>query len=343
MTTNGSGVTRILGTWWTPSQHDQHAARCRVAGQLTVSDQDWNLTSVGSLLCATDSELLGSTAKESRPKAIFGKTQEPKAISLLDIVGRTNSVTTIGGNTELTGVSSETWAFDTYASGDIWIDSTYVINSVTISIQGLSLWANGYRENPHTDESVFNFTDDTTTFTIPSPWNAVVSLGNVDIRLKRTWVASHHPSSGFQANQEAVFILDGEIPITDVRDKWVAPLHRLVSFFTLGPVEVVKVTAHIDVPTDERTKRFPLDMHFRYHQREPEYGPPVTRVVHWLVPLDQLIDIGMSYETLISRWLQSDKAYQATTGYLLESADKTLPLDRQLLAAFMGLEAYHTG
>ena len=216
-----------------------------------------------------------------------------------------------------------------------------VAHRVNIAIQGLSLWANGFRENPHNDEHVLTRSDDKITFEMPSPWNAEVVYEDVNIQLRRTWASSHDPALGFHATQEAVFILEGDIPLNTIRDTWLPPLHRLVGFWTLGPVEVSQVTAYIRVPFEDREESFPLEVCYRYHQREPEYGPPVTRVVHWLAPLDQLMGDSMPYETLISRWLRLDESYQATIGYLQEASDKNLPIDRQLLAAFMGVEAYH--
>ena len=90
---------------------------------MMISDNDWILTTVGSILSQTDSDPLTGAATGPHPRAIFGKTQEAKAISLLDVAGRTDSTRVIGGNTELTGVSHESWAFDTYITGDLHVGS----------------------------------------------------------------------------------------------------------------------------------------------------------------------------------------------------------------------------
>ena len=341
MSSRGSTATPILGTWWRPSEQDVHRNGYRVAGHLTISDDDWKLTTVGSLLSDAADDLPMDAAAKYPTQAIFGKTQDAQAISLVDIAGRTNQNMVFSMNSDLSGVSYETWIFDTYITGDIHVEMTEVASKVIISIEGLSLWANGVRDNPHSDEPVLDISDEKITYTQPDPWEAVVSHRHVHVRLRRAWSSSHHPVSGFRATKDGVFILDGDIPLDHIRDKWVAPLQRLVAFWTLGPVKISKVTAYIDVKVNGRTESLPLDVRFRYHRREPEHGPPKTLGVHWLASLDQLIYDGTPCETLISRWLELDQYYDVTTGYLQESADKSLPLDRKLLAAFMGLEAFH--
>lgn len=62
---------------------------------------------------------------------------------------------------------------------------------------------------------------------------------------------------------------------------------------------------------------------------------------HWIASLEELTTGGVPYETLISHWLQLDELYHASAGFLMDSGDASLTLDRQLLAGFMGIETYH--
>ena len=145
----------------------------------------------------------------------------------------------------------------------------------------------------------------------------------------------------FDATQEAAFVLDGHIQLGHIRDKWVEPLRCFVAFWTMSPVRVTNVTAHVEARTDTTSETVEVDLYFRDRHREPEHGVPRARGVHWLASLDWLATEGVPYETLMSRWLQLDELYHASAGFLMESADVSLPLDRQLLAGFMGIETYH--
>ena len=137
------------------------------------------------------------------------------------------------------------------------MDEKVIASRVDVSIEGLSLWANGTRDCPDSDESAFSPGEvggPWSHFSNPGSWEAFASYADVAVGLHRGWSASYKQTTEFHATQEATFILDGDIPLGHIRDKWADPLRRFVAFWTMGPVKVTNVTAHVDVQNATTTE-----------------------------------------------------------------------------------------
>ena len=324
----------MLGAWWLFDNTASLPASTTTAGELTDPSSDkWELTLAGSLL---PSALPGVSDPPTRVSThtIHGKTIDAKAVSLTNAFCISQRTTHHSGNLELSGVSEEIWAFDTYAVGSYHVEPDTVFSEITLSFDVLSEWAHSFKQTPDYDF-------DTRMVKVPDVWAHSTTINDNKVTLIRAW-PFRETSKRFHLDQKTCFQIEGEIPFTEVRSKWVHPLRQLLQFLTLRIVRVSQITATLQTPPTQDDPRGGIDIDL--HLSEPLAGRGLSSPPSWidmLMRLDPIVEARMDVSSLLDKWFNTITREPLGLNYLLASGEPHLRAEIRHLLAFQALESYH--
>ena len=147
-------------------------------------------------------------------------------------------------------------------------------------------------------------------------------------------------SYGFDARPNARIEIKDDLALTEVRKKWVSPLQRLLSFLTMGYVDIEKIVASpsgTDADVSLHYNSFRPASH--NDSRAQDLGS------HMLACPGHFASVGLDLQAVLRNFfnLASDSDHEAAMWFLSESSDRVLDktADTALLNAFRALERYH--
>ena len=194
---------------------------------MATEDRPWSLELLGSVLPAGDPSLSDPNQPVPRYDVLYGASRDSTCLSLLDAWRSSFSL--------LAAIQDkEAWAIGWYAEGNAWVQPDDRINSIKIEYDLLSDW--GWPQQQ--DEGGYDHSE--RTFRVPPRETTAIKANGARIELNFGWgqtLASHQ----YVAQAQSLVEIHDNLPLSNVRDKWVFPLQVLLEFLTLQHVDVKKV------------------------------------------------------------------------------------------------------
>lgn len=233
----------VDGWWWLPG----HSSEARFGRLSAPASGSWTLNLYGSF--DRDESPLGSwfSGETVTVPAIHGHllngAPAPRFASLFNC-WQTRANRTIGG--PVPGARTESWTFQEVVLGHDNVSPDERVVEIQVRLSSLVAWTG--RKPPVVDQ-----TDRTTTVsaTAVDLGSAAVSGATVDLVLDHTPTASTVEAT---IRHDAMFRVAPHEPISfkAAMSDFAVPLQSLLSFLTLGHVDVEKVTVRLEEDADER-------------------------------------------------------------------------------------------
>ncbi len=242
-------------------------------------------------------------------------------------------------STNFGSFSHSVWRGEWYVeSPTTWVETSSKVRRVDIEFVAGSAWS----ERPPgegLDIDLQRQWDETVaTFTRPEPIVYEAVVGDATVQLRRE-TEFKMPSDELFLRLATVLSVEDDVELGDVRDKWVVPLHDLVSFFWLKNPGVVWI--RVQLAESGRT----ADVHYAgvLARVDEDYKPPMSDRLAQLATVQGILAHGYSFEDLIcGYWQWRERGYGRALDLLIESQDPQLDqsIDARLLNAVKSLESY---
>lgn len=326
----------MLSRWWIPGSLGRGMPPSPNALVLLGDDNEWLLMPEGCLLASANSD--GDDWPSTREvPTLHGLEDDDRAVSLLDAQVVSFSV---GSSTDNCSASrrSETWQSYWYASGDTHVEPDTIASLVEIEFDVLPVWAHHAQAEPGGIGAPIRRFEEPSS--LPPRESIAALVSGVQVSLVTRWkVTSDGPP--VVAEADACFQLRGEVPLRDIRHKWLLPLQRLCQFLALYEASLTRLTAFVvdpDRPDGSKVEIIYTD-------------PPTTTDEHsfaasffgscMLATRESLHEAGLSVGDLIERWFRFDDTYRSVVCNLLTSTSPPLNPDVRVYFAHRCAESFH--
>ena len=230
-------------------------------------------------------------------------------------------------------LDQETWRVGWYTEGSAWLDQDEFVGSVTVEYDVLWEWITfGERLG-------LEYNQDERTIRVPVPEQRPISVRGAELITRLDWEQVYSPYS-YNAQPDAAIEIVEDLPLNEVRDRWVVPLQTFLRFLTLGYVSVDKVNARPRGDNAEISLHYNL---FRPSASEDRSNLDLgTRVL--LTP-GHLSTRSLTLDSVLRDFLDlmDDDNHRTALWLLNESKDRLHGklVDTALLNVFRSLERYH--
>lgn len=320
-----------LGYFWLPNLEDRpevsQLPSRRVAGTLSIPyDRPWKLDVLGSLLPSDHLAQHGYENAYPRMSAIHGFSSRNSALCLYDTQRSSFSMFSAL-------LDQETWRIGWYTEGSAWLDQDEIVGSVTVEYDILWEWTT------FGERSGLEYNQDERTVDVPAPEQRPMSVRGAELIIQLDWEQVYSPYS-YNAQPDAAIEIVEDLPLNEVRDRWVVPLQTFLRFMTMGYVYVDKVTARPRGDNGEISLRYNL---FQPSTSDDERNRDLgTRL---LATPRHLSTRGLTLHSVLSCFLDllDDDDHRTALWLLNESNDRLHSnlVDTALLNAFRSMERYH--
>jgi len=325
----------MLGEWWlanpTEDESDYHVPEHRVPGEfIDDGTSPPRLTTIGSLSAPGDTDIFISLIDNKRHGAIWGIDAAGDHISLFNAwrVGVAYQSANPGGGTEA-------WQIGWYTSGSVWITPDEPVDRVRIQFDVLDDWTSKSIMAGH------DFAMESGAISLPSSESYKATVDGIEVTL--TFGGYVEPSaSGYHALRCSAFDIADPTPLDQITKKWIYPLKTLLEVLTSKPVRVTTVTAFFIA------SRRSVTMHPNILQSTEELDTSRGQL-DLLATLATLQNAGLQYSKLISNYFTMESTPKGRKHLLAmhqlgHSQSRVLDksTDAELLAAFKGVELYHS-
>ena len=326
-----------LGTWWVPADDDLNEEgaidelppRREPGVLLPRTTRGWRLFLARPLPAGVSGfEPLPGHGKRD---LMWGKVPG-SAISLFDAVRASQT-------TEFYSHSHSVWRGGWFVeSPSAWVDLSSKVQRVDINFAAGSAWSERTPGEGRDIDLQRQWDGSCTTFVRPEPvvYRAVVGPATVQLRRETEFSCS---SEELGLRLSTYFSIDDDVELGDVRNKWVSPLHDLVSFFWLRNPGVVWIRVRL------AESRWPAETYYsgKLARVGENSKAPTSQQLAQFATLQGMLAQGYSFEDLIcGYWRWRERGYGRALELLNESQDPQVDqsLDAQLLNAVKSLESY---
>ena len=322
----------MLGTFWPPGFVPgpvlQQIPEEAVAGQFTRRNEGrWQLALIGSLLPSDHSSQHDPNEPVPNYDVIFGASRNSTCLSLF---GAWRSSYSLFSALQ----DRETWDVGWYAEGDGWIEPDDEVHSIAVEYDLLSDWGWPQHQPTH------GYSHQDQTFSVPPTKTITIEALDAQIDFRFGWdqtLASHQ----YLARAQSLITIHDRLPLSKVRDKWVAPIQVLLEFLTLHYVHVKKVVVR---PSDIDAR---VQIHYDVH-KPSDLDDRSDQGVHpnkMLATRSHLASRGIELDQLFRNYfaLIGNVDHEFALWFLKESHQRLIDrtVDTSLLNAFRALERYH--
>ena len=320
-----------LGYFWLPNPaHGPEVSQLpdeRVAGTLyTADDGVWKLDALGSMLPSDHLTKHGYKNAYPKKSAIHGFNSRNNALCLFDTQRSSFSMFSALQD-------QETWRVGWYTEGSAWLDQDEIVGSVTIEYDTLWEWITfGERAGLEYDQ-------DERTIRVPAPEHRPISVRGAELITRLDWEQVYSPFN-YNAQPDAAIEIVEDLPLNEVRDRWVVPLQTFLRFLTLGYVNVDRVVAR---PSDAKAE---ISLHYNlFRPSASDHGANLDLGNRVLAAPAHLSRKGLTLDSVLSDFLDLiDNDNHRTALWLLNESKDRLHgdlADAALLNVFRSMERYH--
>ena len=326
--------TEMLGSWWLANPSDAAAdyqpPEKTLAGLLRTGESlSWELTTIGRTGPNDDFSVMFQWPDLPEHRAIWGTDVDGTCVSLLDpfptnYVSRFNSP--FNGNEE--------WGFDSYALGKAWVTPDDVIESLSVSFDGLDHWVVDPKSN---GRDYFPTDDELMKFEVPERLEHEAQINNAQVHLAADSKGSAS-GLGFAFERIALFEIEGTMTLDQVFPEWIEPLSVFVSLMTGVPASLGEV--QLKLPE----LLWPLNLHYKTTRSHVVHNQGLS-LFDYIAPLPTVVSLGLNFGPLLQAFfaLWGDDKDRAALTFLSESQSgvPNESNEARLLSAAKAAEQYH--
>lgn len=324
------------GWWWLPSHPDD-----AVFGRLlTGPSGPWKLDVYGSLsapagpACMFPIPGLSIRDEFATSPVIHGHLLQgapgPRSVSLIDCQQR-GANQTFGGAAN--GERTESWAFEEVVTGHENVAGDEGVVAIRLRLSNLLEWSG--RSRPRVVWS-----NDTASVAVASRdlGSAEIPGATIDLVLDHGATES---ATDATLRHRAMFRVTPHEPVSfrSAMSDYALPLKALLTFLTLGHVDVDSLDGALEPHQDDRRRPW---FNYRTRLQRPFDEPKPPRRYEMLATWPDLAE--MTVDGLVGGWfkLRRDRHIEKTITYLLIPHHAPyLYTDDHLMTAFVAMEAYH--
>ena len=320
-----------LGYFWLPNLDDRSEVSQlpgeRVAGTLSIPDDEpWKLDVLGSLLPSDHLFQHGYQNAYPRMSAIRGFSSRNSALNLYDTQRSSFSMFSAL-------LDQETWRIGWYTEGSAWLDQGEIIRSITIEYDILWEWTT------FGERAGLEYNQEDRTIRVPVPEQRPMTVRGAELITRLDWEQVYSPYS-YNAQPDAAIEIVEDIPLNEVRDRWVVPLQMFLRFLTLEYVNIDKVTARLSSDEAEVSLRYNL-----FRPAVSDDGANLDLGTRVLITPGHLSSRGLTLDSVLSDFLDliDDDNHRTALWLLNESKDRLHGnlADAAFLNVFRSMERYH--
>ena len=322
---------RTLGYYWLPNPDDgsgiSQLPDRRVAGTLITADEGpWRLDLLESLLPSDHLRRHGYQNAYPRMSAIHGFSSRNNALCLFDTWRSSFSMFSALLN-------QETWHVGWYTEGDAWIGQEDIVRSVRVEYDSLWEWAT-FGERVGLEYDI-----EERTARLPAPEQHRMEIRGAELITRLDWEQVYSPY-GYNARPSAVIEIAQDLPLYEVRDRWILPLQMFLRFLTLQFVDIERVIA---CPPDIDAG---ISLHYNlFRPSASGRDSDLDLGSRALATPGYLSARGLRLDSVLSAFLDliEDDDHRSALWLLNESKDRLLDksIDAAFLNIFRSMERYH--
>ena len=337
----------MYGEWWVEDREDldgdsYEPPEHRVAGYLEATGPDnWTLETIGSVEGRSLHSQLSTDGRPSGPVHIWGVNAQGEKFSLLNCYPWRTTVR-FGSYSE----GTQSWRMGAIVEApSAWVTPDDEVDRAEVDFKDLAEWA-WERSDNATDWEFQDEGVELTVSLVPRAMDATVQ----GCPVKLSWGLTAPLTSGsFPVDLHSAFSIDERFKLSEVAEKWLYPLGRLLSLLTLTEAHITSIDARL--ADSERNghwqyAKIRLPQRLRDDQQDREDRDPLARQLDMMATRADLEQHGLDLESLLQAHftLEADPKLRDTLTHLLDSQtkDDNNDPDEALRCLFNAVENYHS-